>query len=113
MVAIVGAVDGVYKSRNEITIHEYSYQGGLRLRLPTDRVSAFGQMLAGAATAGRAGASVTGFSIQPGGGVDVKATETVGVRVAVDFRHGFFSTTNGGDENDVRLAVGVVLGIGR
>ena len=114
MVALVGEVGGVYKSNSGVTAHEYSYQGGVRVfSTMNPMVTPFGQVLLGGSTAGVGGSSVNAFSVQPGGGVDIKVTTSVGVRIAADYRRVFFSDTNGGGENDVRVALGLVFHPGK
>jgi hypothetical protein len=117
MVALVGEVGGIYKSQDSVTAHEYTYQGGVRVfSAMNPMVTPFGQVLIGGTTAGASGgsgSSVNAFSVQAGGGADIKATDAVRVRVAVDYRRAFFSDTNGGGENDVRVALGLVFRVGR
>jgi hypothetical protein len=111
MFAVVGEVGGIYNSEDGITEHEYSYQGGVRVfSVATPTVHPFGQVLLGGVNAGGGGSSVNAFAFQFGAGVDIKTTAAVGLRVGVDYRRDFFSDTDGGGENVVRVVLGVVFG---
>jgi hypothetical protein len=73
MLAIVGEVGGIYKSQDNVTFHEYTYQGGARLfSAVTPMVTPYGQFLIGGTTAHGSGTSVSAFSLQLGGGMNVK-----------------------------------------
>jgi hypothetical protein len=111
MWALVGEATGVYKSQTGGTLNEYSYQGGVRFfSAVTPMLTPYGQVLIGGATAGGGGgSSVSAFSLQAGGGLNVKVADPVAVRVAVDYRRVFFSDVNGGGQNGVRVALGVVI----
>jgi hypothetical protein len=110
--AVAGEFGGVYKSVEGVTVHEYSYQAGVRyFSRANPRWTPFGQALAGRTTAGGSGLdSVSAFSLQLGGGLNGRVTRSLGVRVGVDYRRVFFSESQGGGgENDVRVAVGLVI----
>jgi len=110
--AVAGEFGGVYKSVEGVTVHEYNYQGGVRyFSRVNPKWTPFGQTLVGRTTAGGSGLdSVSAFSLQLGGGVNGRVTRSLWVRVAVDYRRVFFSETQGGGgENDVRVAVGLVV----
>ena len=106
MVAIVGELNGAYKTdaetiqsiRVEASHKAHSYLAGLRVMSPRGTVRVFGQVLFGgetdhisaSASAGTFSSSqsdtVTNFAIQPGGGVDVKLSNAVGLRFGGSFR---------------------------
>jgi hypothetical protein len=114
MVALVGEGGGVYKSQNGVTAHEYTYLGGVRVfSAVSPMVTPFGQVLVGGATAGGSGSSVSAFSLQAGGGLNVKLADPIWARVAVDYRRDFFSDVNGGGQNGIRVALGVVIPFGK
>ena len=114
MVAVVGEFGGVYKAENGVTVHQYTYQGGVRvLSTNNPMVTPFGELLVGGASEGGGGSTVNAFSLQLGGGVNVKAAERLWVRLGVDYRRVFFSAADGGGENDVRVALGVVFPFGK
>jgi hypothetical protein len=114
MVAVVGEVGGVYSSRLAVSANQYSYQGGIRLFTTASRmVTPFGQVLVGGTTAGGGGSSISAFSTQVGGGVNVTMVDAVALRFGVDYRRVFFSAAGGGGENEVRVFAGVVFRLGR
>jgi outer membrane protein with beta-barrel domain len=111
MFAIVGEVNGAYKTdsetfadpafgsvRVEASHQAHSYLAGPRLMSRPGNVRVFGQVLFGGETdhvsaTGASGAfsysssnTETNYAIQPGGGVDVKLANAVGLRVGGSFR---------------------------
>jgi len=56
------------------------------------------------------GALTTGFTYQPGGGVDVRVTPNVGIRLEGDYR---VIRTKGHDNKESRFLVGVVSRFGQ
>jgi hypothetical protein len=115
MWAIVGEVGGLYKSENSVTLREHSYQGGIRgFSAVTPMLTPFVQVLIGGLTSGCSGcSSVSAFSVQPGGGVDIKGTPKIDVRIAADYRRVFFKDEDGGGRNDFRMVFGVVFHTGK
>jgi hypothetical protein len=114
--AVIGEFGGVYRSADGVTVHEYTYQGGVRyFSRMNPRWTPFGQALVGRATAGGGGLdSVSAFTVQLGGGVNGRVTRRLSVRIAVDYRRVFFSETQGGGgENDLRLGLGLVVPLAR
>lgn len=87
----------------------YTYMVGPRLAARMSRVTPFAQVLLGGThISGGAefdGALTTGFSYQPGGGVDVYLTPAIGLRVQGDYR---VVRTEGLNNNETRLVVGIV-----
>ena len=121
--AVVGEVSGSEWSETNpnfdltATVNVVTYLGGMRFRGGVGSLSPFAQVLAGAA---RARATLSGFgttvsesetalTIQPGGGVDVRVSATIAARAMVDYRRISFADQG---TNQIRLAVGVVVGIG-
>jgi hypothetical protein len=116
--ALVGEVGGNYKSIDvvpgtSVSMNVHTFQGGIRMRGDGAKATPFGQVLAGL---GRIGAGVSGvgsggangFSIQPGGGVDVKVNDKIAVRGEVDYR---FLRNSGVNLNEIRFSFGLVFGI--
>lgn len=56
----------------------------------------------------------TKLTLQPGGGIDVPATDRISVRLAADYRRIFArrENTDQEDSNQIRIAAGLVVGIG-
>ena len=122
-IAIVGEVAGSRWSETNsdfdliATVDVITFLAGVRLRLERGPVVPFVQLLAGGAR-GRAtlsglGAesseSATGLAIQPGGGVDVLLNDRMAARATFDYRRISFESQT---TNQIRVAVGVVMGIG-
>ena len=103
---LVGEVTGSYKSSLNLgseelnvstDVSEYTFMGGPRFAAKTGRLMPFAQFLAGGAhlrasvnmpmgMPGHFGVSDTQFAFQPGGGVNVLLTNSLGVHVAGDYR---------------------------
>jgi hypothetical protein len=117
MWAWVGEVGGIYKSENGVTDREHSYQGGVRVfEAVTPMFTPYGQVLLGGLTSSASCSgcsSASAFSVQPGGGVDIKVSPKASARIAADYRRVFFSDTNGGGRNDFRMVFGVVFHTGK
>ena len=96
----------------------FIYLGGVRLRRRVGAVSPFAQFLVGGARATatlsgfgtEASQSETGFVIQPGGGVDFPLSDAISARALFDYRRISFADQR---TNQIRVAVGVVVGFGR
>ena len=110
IVGIAGEVSGAYRSESlnvsnggvtvtgTTNLRMYSYMAGPKFRTTSDRARVFGQLLLGGVTlsgsgtvnvAGRtisSSGSDTHFGIAPGGGVDVKLSSNLGVRVGASFQ---------------------------
>lgn len=130
---LVGEVGGSYKNDFEAgppgfsvsnTARVYTFLGGPRFFHKAGRVVPFVQVLAGVAhmrlktvfpteiyAPGTFKADTTAFAIQPGAGLTVLLTETVGVRVSGDYRS--IMDFAGEEEtiymNEFRLAAGFTL----
>lgn len=103
---LVGEVTGSYKSNlnlgaGELNLStdasEHTFMGGPRFAAKAGRLMPFAQFLAGAAhlratmdmpldIPGHFGVTDTQFAFQPGGGVNVLLTNSLGVHVAGDYR---------------------------
>jgi hypothetical protein len=96
--SLVGEVGGHYKTFSEfgvdVDMQIHSLLGGVRLGARGSRAMVFGQVLAGG-TQAKVEASVAGFSdseseqfftIQPGLGVDIAISRSVGIRLQGDYR---------------------------
>ena len=116
---IVGEVGGAYRNLDllgsafDLSVH--TLLAGPRLSAwRSGRLSTFGQVLVGDARVrgsvfGETG-STTVLALQPGGGVDVRLTDLLGVRIAGDYRR---LLAEGADEKEFRFVVGAVLRAGR
>ena len=125
--AVVGQVGGNYRSRGALgsdlrfSLHEF--MGGIRASSRANTtVVPFGQVLAGPVRASLSfmgdGVSVTKFALQFGGGVNVRLTQRIGIRVGADYLRIFndqegrdIGDLSGGDRGDhaLRFVAGVVL----
>ena len=108
--ALVGEGTGSYKSENysfsnaglsfnvDANVRIYTYQAGPRFRSHPASARVFGQFLVGAATLSGSGSasglgitasrssSTTYFAFTPGGGVDVRATQHLGLRFTANLQ---------------------------
>jgi len=119
--AVVGEVGGNYKTMTEygvdVNVSELSYLGGVKVQGGSPKARPFVQTLFGGARySGGAdvegynvAVSQTGFAIQPGGGVDVYFSKSVGLRIQGDVR---FVTLEGESAAEYRFAVGVAFAFG-
>jgi hypothetical protein len=114
-VGFAGEVDGNFGTNNGVSLKAWSFLGGVRFTGSGTGAKPYAQVLAGLTdvSGGIFGvsASYSGFSIAPGGGVDVTGkTARVGVRV-----QGAFLLTHvlSAWEKGVTLGVGIVFGTGK
>jgi hypothetical protein len=101
---IAGDFSGNYKDG-----HYYTYLVGPRFHARREKTTIFGHALFGGLTAGNNGASVNGFTMGYGGGVDMAAGDQVSVRLV---QFDWLPTHIGGvwDKNTIRLGFGLVFG---
>ncbi len=117
-VAVIGEVGGNYKSVDvlgtDVNLRVHSFLGGIRVHNRTPKVMPFGQVLIGLAHMGASvlgeGESANGFAIQPGGGVDIPLTSSLGARIQGDYR---IIRSEGETGNEFRVGFGIVLGFGK
>ena len=133
--AIVGMVTGGYRSDTltssytergnfgttvyryetfDVASSVYQFMGGVHeAYLRDNTVSPFVRALIGMerSAVGVSGVAVSesAFVMSPGAGVDIRVTPQTAVRVAGDYRYGFYE---GGGTNDIVLTVGLVVGVG-
>jgi len=121
-VGAAGDFGGGYATVNGISNHIYTFTGGLVISPGTEhRISPFAHALFGLARASAsvssqgATASVTrnGFTTMFGGGLDLKASRSISVRlVQADWLYYHFGASTAGpattQRNNVRMSVGVV-----
>jgi hypothetical protein len=118
--AIVGEADGAYRTERTVlgdqNYRVHSFMGGVRGSLaPRGRTTTFAQALLGTScycgsTVQADGRFSRGVAVQLGGGVDVAVTRAVGLRLQGDVRH---VNGNGLSFNQVRIAIGAVVGVVR
>jgi hypothetical protein len=117
--SLVGDFGGAYRNitvgTTSIDARAYSFLGGPRVSFPSDTVSGFVHGLAGVTNVGGsaagAGASVNGFQLALGGGVDVKAGNRLRIRV---IQLDLLTSRLLGDWGvDARLGFGVVIPFGQ
>jgi hypothetical protein len=83
------------------------FLGGLRYSLTESRrVATFAQGQVGVERFSEPGFRESGVAYQPGAGVDVRLTTSLGVRAQIDMR---FSTQGDAQYREIRVAVGAVL----
>jgi len=111
-IAIAGEVGGQYRTTSAIETHSlYGFLGGLRVELTRgSRLSTFAQVLAGVERFSSPGFSEAGFAFQPGAGLDFAFHKRVALRVQGDFR---VAHEEGVTFKEARVAVGIVVGLGR
>lgn len=116
---VVGEVGGNYRTEriegNDLTLRVHSFLGGVKVQgAASPGVVPFAQLLVGEAlfnaSALGQGQREHAFAVQPGGGVDIKFTPKVGLRVQGDVR---MHRADGDRFNQFRFAVGGVFGFGR
>lgn len=117
--SVTGEVGGSYEvfdavgSAPALVASMYNFMGGPRVILGTNpNVTPFAQVMLGGVRAGNnLGGYVKEFAWQPGGGVDIRVSEHVAVRVQADWR--FIPIANATPPNDevkeFRFASGVVF----
>jgi hypothetical protein len=110
-ISIVSEGGGNYTTAYDDTLALHTLQSGVRFSSPADRtVTPFAQFLAGVMNVGWSGESANYFAIEPGGGVDIRVTGRVGLRVAGSLP----MAISGGDVgNTFRFHVGVVVPVRR
>lgn len=103
-VGIVGDFAGQYKDG-----HYYEYLGGPRFHARREKTTLFAHALFGGLTAGNVAASVSGFTMGYGGGVDMVANDKMSVRLV---QFDWLPTRIGGvwDKNTLRFGFGLVFG---
>jgi opacity protein-like surface antigen len=99
----------------DLNLRVYTVMAGPRFASHAiSAVTAFAQVLVGGSHISGGvqfdGALNTGFTYQPGGGVDVRVTPNVGIRLEGDYR---VIRTKGHDNKESRFLVGVVFRSGR
>jgi hypothetical protein len=112
--AIVGEVGGSYETTRISTppssdIHAHFYNFAVGPRIASTRrqtVRPFAQVLLGGVQAGSEFGSISHFAWQPGGGIDVRVSDALAIRVQTDYRVIPFGTTA---VKQWRIATGVVL----
>ncbi len=109
---IVGDFGGYRASEFGISARLFSYAFGPRISYrDNDRITPFAQVLVGGARISAIGASLNSFAAAAGGGIDVKATERVAIRlVQAEY---VFTHFAGVKQNNVRISAGVVFRFGR
>ncbi len=132
MFGVVFDVSGAYKTESEsfsgVTVSSksrmHSFMAGPRVMSQQGLVTVFGQVLFGGVhlstemSGSGAGVTVSGsetetdFAIQPGGGVDVKVSGKVGVRVGVNYR-AIRPKDSGEWGKVVQVVAGVVCHVGK
>jgi len=104
---------GAYKSQNGVSFNNYTYTFGPVVSLRhNETFTPFAHFLAGgfhsSASFGGASGSGSGFAMMFGGGVDVKATQHVGVR-AIQFDWLSLRANGTSDNNNMRISTGLVF----
>lgn len=114
-VAVVGEAGGNYKTVDvlgtDVSLRVHSFLGGVRFQNHRPKAMPFGQVLVGLAHMGASvlgeGDSANGFAIQPGGGVDIPLTSSLGARLQGDYR---MIRSEGEMANEFRFGFGLVFG---
>ena len=113
---IVGDVSGNYSTGSGVLGSTHNALAGPRFtgRPNGGRVNPFGQFLAGIQYTNVHGLgiseSLVNFAIQPGGGVDIKLSDSLAVRMQLDYRTSFH---DGFNYSAFRFAPGIVISRGR
>ena len=103
--SIVGEASGAYK--DGVSVH--FFQAGLRFgNFDNPNITPFGQILVGSGTFSSSGTSSTGINFQPGGGVDLRANDTVSVRLQGDY---LVTRVEGVNSKAFRFAASVVFSL--
>ena len=114
-VGVVAEVGGNYTTvtvlGTSVSVSEFSFMAGPKFAAHANpRVTPFGQFLVGGThvSGGALGLSVseTDFALQPGAGVDVALTPSVGLRLEGDYRAIY---SNGSTVNNFRFLLGIVF----
>jgi hypothetical protein len=123
--SVIGEFGGNYETDEDfgVSAQLHSFMGGMRFigRFANGRVNPFGQFLGGVEYGHVSGRltdfgsvpldSATSFAIQPGGGVDIGLSESIALRMQVDFRTTFYD--GDGASTRFRFAPGIVIRAGR
>lgn len=115
--SLVGEVGGNYRTlsfgETDFDLSMHAYLGGIRIRREHRAVTPFAQVLAGMARAAVSspdgGESDYAFALQPGGGVDIRITDRLAVRVQGDYR---FISEERAQFRELRVAAGLAFGLG-
>jgi opacity protein-like surface antigen len=99
----------------DLHLRVYTFMGGPRFAFRAiSAVTPFAQILFGGSHMSGGtqfdGALTTGFTYQPGAGVDINVTQKVGIRLEGDYR---VIRTSGEDNKESRFLLGVVLRYGQ
>ena len=123
--SLMAEAGGAYRTKTEpiainrtadVTSTLHTFMGGVCLSARLNRrVTVYHPVLIGGAHASistDSGATLrpseTKFALQPGIGVNLMVTDTVGVQVAADYRRVFLGDDRG-DENESRFTIGIVV----
>jgi opacity protein-like surface antigen len=114
-VALVGEAGGNYKTVSvlgtDVDLRVHSFLGGVRVQGRQPKAMPFGQFLVGVAHGAYnvlgEGDSSNGFAMQPGGGVDIALSSSVGTRIQADYR---IIRSDGDTSNEFRVGFGLVFG---
>jgi hypothetical protein len=117
-VALVGEAGGNYKTVSvlgtDVNLRVHSFLGGVRVQNRRPKAMPFGQVLVGLAHMGASalgeGDSSNGFAIQPGGGVDIPLSSSLGARVQGDYR---MIRSDGETGNEFRFGFSLVFAFRR
>lgn len=118
---IIGVVGdfGVYHAGNiynsGVSGNVFSYLFGPRLSYRRDRITPFAQALFGGAHASGGSSSNNSFAMALGGGIDVKATDHIAIRlIQAEYVLTRFNIVGlATDQNNVRISAGVVFRFGK
>jgi hypothetical protein len=110
---VTGDFSGAYKSQNGVSFDNYTYTFGPVVSLRHNEMfTPFAHFLAGgfhsSAAFGGFSGSGSGFAMMFGGGVDVKATQHIGVR-AVQFDWLSLRANGASDNNNMRISTGLLF----
>jgi len=118
---IVGAVSGHYKTQTELGVEVdtklHTFVAGPRfVSYKNPNITPYGQVLFGGASVSgsvkmpgstaKVSISKNGFDFQPGGGVDIRASRAVGIRLGVSLD---FIRSEGETTKEFQFIVGVVI----
>jgi hypothetical protein len=107
---IVGDFSGHYFPLANVNLYTYTFGPRLSYR-KNARVTPFVHALVGGARVGGGGVSETGFAANVGGGIDIKASESIAIRaIQVD---ALVTNLGGSTTTDPRLSFGVVFRFGK
>ena len=103
----------------DVSLSLHSLGAGLRWSKRGARIVPFLQMLAGATRLGahaevhgtEIGDSLMKFMLQPGGGIDVRLHERLGLAGQADYRRVFLDSDGDSGENQLRVFLGVRFGL--